>query len=103
MNENKRKKRGKTKISEEAKNEDQPFYAEKKCKVINRNQDMLHRTGKIASKTAAGVGIGAIAGLGTLAAAALAEVTLPVVFVLKVFGFTGGTLGLLQGIKRKKQ
>ena len=59
------------------------------------------RTGTIIGSTAAGIGLGVATGLGAAIAAAFAEVTIPVLFTLKVFGATGGSLGLLSGINKK--
>jgi len=59
------------------------------------------RTGIIVGNTAAGIGLGVATGLGAAIAAAFAEVTIPVLFTIKVFGATGGSLGLLRGLNKK--
>lgn len=61
---------------------------------------LIHRTGVVAAKTAVGVGVGAVAGIGAVVAIAAAEVTLPALVVLKAFGFAGGAIGFLSGLKK---
>jgi hypothetical protein len=64
--------------------------------------EAVHRTGVIAAKTAAGIGVGAATGIGAVVAISVAEVTVPALLVLKIFGFAGGALGLLSGLSKKK-
>ncbi len=64
--------------------------------------EAVHRTGVIAAKTAAGIGVGAATGIGAVVAISVAEVTVPALLVLKIFGFAGGALGFLSGVSKKK-
>ena len=55
----------------------------------------------VVAKTVAGVGVGAVLGLGAVVAIAVAEVALPAIFIMKTFSFAGGALGFLKGVKHK--
>jgi hypothetical protein len=55
----------------------------------------------VVAKTVAGVCIGSVVGLGAVVAIAAAEVTLPALLIMKTFGFAGGALGFLKGVKHK--
>jgi hypothetical protein len=77
-----------------------PAKKEAACSTGKNGRSMLYRTALLTGKTVTGVGIGAIAGMGAVVAAAFAEVTLPAAFVLKAFGLTGGAVGLLHSIKK---
>jgi hypothetical protein len=61
----------------------------------------VHESGLVAAKTVAGVGIGAAAGIGAVVAIAAAEVTVPALLVVQIFGFAGGAIGFLKGIGKK--
>ncbi len=62
--------------------------------------DTVYRAGSIVGKTAAGLGLGVVAGIGTVIVASAVEVLVPAFLVLKAFGLTGGALGFLQGLKK---
>ena len=64
--------------------------------------DSMYKTGMFVGNTAAGLGLGLVAGIGTVVAAAAVEVAVPVILVLKVFGLTGGAVGFLKGMKHTK-
>ena len=66
----------------------------------SRTEENIHTACAILGKTAAGLGVGIVSGIGLVVAAAAAEVAVPAVLVLKAFGLTGGALGFLTGIKR---
>lgn len=68
------------------------------CSCID--SDTVYRAGSIVGKTAAGLGIGVVAGIGTVIVASAVEVLVPAFLVLKAFGLTGGALGFLQGLKK---
>jgi len=57
---------------------------------------------KTGATTVAGAGLGLIAGVAGIAAAAAIEIVLPVTLCLWATGVSGGALGLLLGIDRKK-
>jgi hypothetical protein len=61
----------------------------------------VHETGLVAAKTVAGVGVGAALGIGAVVAIAVAEVTLPALLIIKIFGFAGGGVGFLKGLNKK--
>ncbi len=62
----------------------------------------VYKAGMFVGKTAAGLGVGIVAGIGAVVAATAIEVAVPVALVLKVFGFTGGAVGFLKGIKHTR-
>jgi hypothetical protein len=64
---------------------------------------VVHETGLVAAKTVTGVAIGAVAGIGAIAAIAVAEVTIPALMVLKICSFAGGSIGLLKGLSKKRE
>ncbi len=66
----------------------------------SRTEENIHTACAILGKTAAGLGVGVVTGIGLVVAAAAAEVAVPAVLVLKAFGLTGGALGFLTGIKK---
>ncbi|HIJ81812.1 MAG TPA: hypothetical protein HPP76_08900 [Desulfuromonadales bacterium] len=68
------------------------------CSCID--PDTVYRAGTIVGKTAAGLGLGVVAGIGTVIVASAVEVLVPAFLVLKAFGLTGGALGFLQGLKK---
>jgi hypothetical protein len=57
----------------------------------------------LAGKTALGLGVGITAGIGVLAAVAVAEVTIPAILIFKALGLTGGAIGFLQGTRSLKK
>lgn len=63
--------------------------------------EAVHESGLVAAKTVAGVGVGAAVGIGAVVAIAAAEVTIPALLVLQIFGFAGGAVGFLKGISKK--
>ena len=69
----------------------------KKASFLNA----VHESGLVAAKTVAGVGIGAAVGIGAVVAIAAAEVIVPSLMVVQVFGFAGGAIGFLKGIRKK--
>jgi len=62
-----------------------------------------YRLVALIGKTAVGVGVGACLGIGVIAAAAIAEVTIPAVLTLKALGLTCGAAGFLFGAKALKK
>jgi hypothetical protein len=64
------------------------------------DSETVYRAGSIVGKTAAGLGLGIVAGIGTVIVASAVEVLVPAFLVLKAFGLTGGALGFLQGLKK---
>ena len=58
---------------------------------------------KTGATTVAGAGLGLIAGVAGIAAAAAIEIVLPVTLCLWAAGVSGGALGLLLGIGQKKK
>lgn len=58
---------------------------------------------KIAAVTVACAGLGVIGGIWIVTAAAAAEIVLPAALCLNVGGITGGALGLVFGIGKKKE
>ena len=59
-----------------------------------------HRAAMLVGKTAAGLGIGVVAGIGMVVAASAVEVLVPAFLLLKAFGLTGGAVGFVQGLKK---
>ena len=70
------------------------------CCSPSTTEENIHTACAILGKTAAGLGVGVVTGIGLVVAAAAAEVAVPAVLVLKAFGLTGGALGFLTGIKK---
>ena len=70
------------------------------CSYVD--SETVYRAGSIVGKTAAGLGLGVVAGIGTVIVASAVEVLVPAFLVLKAFGLTGGALGFLQGLKKDK-
>ncbi len=62
----------------------------------------MYKAGMFVGKTAAGLGLGIVAGIGAVVAATAIEVAVPAALVLKVFGLTGGAVGFLKGMKHTK-
>jgi len=58
---------------------------------------------KTGATTVAGAGLGLIAGVAGIAAAAAIEIVLPVSLCLWAAGVSGGAVGLLLGLDKKKK
>lgn len=71
------------------------------CYEIEEEESTVHRAALLAGKTAAGLGIGVVAGIGMVVAASAVEVLVPAFLLLKAFGLTGGAVGFVQGLKKK--
>ena len=72
-----------------------------KRSALEEGKEAGCRTGMVLCKTAAGVGLGIVAGVGAMIAASVAEVVIPAMLVMKAFGLTGGAIGFLRGLKTK--
>ncbi|MEI6212883.1 MAG: hypothetical protein WCP10_02160 [Desulfuromonadales bacterium] len=59
-----------------------------------------HRAALLVGKTAAGLGVGVVAGIGMVVAASAIEVLVPAFLLLKAFGLTGAAVGFVQGLKK---
>ncbi|HIJ60887.1 MAG TPA: hypothetical protein HPP56_09820 [Nitrospirae bacterium] len=81
--------------------ENKEEVVEKKRNLTGTLNSFIYKSGMIAAKTAVGVGAGAVAGFGAIAALATAEITIPALIVLKTFGFAGGAIGFLNGLAKK--
>lgn len=68
----------------------------------NNKSHFLYNLANLAGKTAVGLGVGITAGVGVLAAVAVAEIAIPSVLVFNALGLTGGALGFLHGTKSLK-
>lgn len=66
----------------------------------NTAEDNIHTACSVVGKTAAGLGVGVVAGITLVVAAAAAEVAVPALLLLKALGLTGGALGFVTGIKK---
>jgi len=60
----------------------------------------MQRAGLVLGNTAAGLGLGVAAGIGTIIVASVAEVVIPAFLIIKALGLTGGAFGFLRGIKK---
>lgn len=78
-------------------------FTDKEYLKVKENSNGIFRTGIIAGNTAAGIGMGVVAGMGAVIAVAAAEILVPAVLVLKAFGLTGGAMGFLRGMKKSKK
>ena len=70
---------------------------EEKKKPINWGKPV-----KVVAVTAACAGVGIIGAIGAVTCCAVSEVVLPAVLCMKVAGITGGAIGLVLGIGKKK-
>ena len=66
----------------------------------NTAADNIHTACSVVGKTAAGLGVGVVAGITMVVVAAAAEVAVPALLLLKALGLTGGALGFVTGIKK---
>ncbi|MEI6212887.1 MAG: hypothetical protein WCP10_02180 [Desulfuromonadales bacterium] len=71
----------------------------------NQSEDLInkgiYRTALVASKTAAGAGLGVCAAIGAVVAAGLTcEIVVPAILLMKACGFAGGALGFCSGLKK---
>lgn len=67
----------------------------------DRISDGIYRTAVVASKTAAGAGLGVCVAIGAVVAAGLScEILVPAVLLMKACGFAGGALGFCSGLKK---
>lgn len=64
---------------------------------------ITYKVATLAGKTALGLGVGVTLGVGTLAAAAIAEVAIPAILTFKALGLTCGALGFLHGARDLKR
>jgi len=60
----------------------------------------IHTACSVFGKTVAGVGVGVVTGLSLVVAAAVAEVAVPAILLLKALGLTGGAFGFINGLKK---
>ncbi len=67
----------------------------------NAAQENIHTACSVVGKTVAGLGVGVVAGISLVVAAAAVEVAVPAILVLKALGLTGGALGFVTGIKKE--
>ncbi len=67
----------------------------------NTAQENIHTACSVVGKTVAGLGVGVVAGISLVVAAAAVEVAVPAILVLKALGLTGGALGFVTGIKKE--
>ncbi|MBI4766578.1 MAG: hypothetical protein HY787_18590 [Deltaproteobacteria bacterium] len=69
----------------------------------NKKGNFLYNLGNLAGKTAVGLGVGITAGVGVMAAIAVAEITIPAAIIFNALGLTGGALGFLHGTRSLKK
>ena len=79
---------------------------EEKNKSVDKSIDKsidLGKPIKVVAITAACAGVGVMGAIGVVTCCCLGEILLPAALCLKVAGITGGAIGLVLGIGRKKQ
>ena len=77
------------------------------CKSCKKREaatrGVVQKTAVVAGTTAVGLGVGVTAGVAALAAAAIAEITIPAILTFKALGLTGGALGFLTGARKRAE
>ena len=73
-----------------------------KCDSCNycERKKTINKTSKVVGTTAVGLGLGATAGLATMAAAVTAGIAIPAVLLIETFGLTGAAIGFFKGLKK---
>ena len=79
-----------------------PMNSQQKTKEEELDEFQVCQGVKTGAATVAGVGLGLIAGVAGIAAAAVIEIVLPVSLCLWATGVSGGAIGLLLGMGSKK-
>ena len=83
----------------------QHFSSEEKkgCAKCNKKIETAHKILEIGCKTVVGLGIGATAAVGTIAATAAAGVAVPAIILVETCALTGAAVGGLLGIKNSSK
>lgn len=71
--------------------------------VMEKKNGFAYKAASLVGKTAVGVGVGACLGIGALAAATIAEITIPAILTFQALGLTCGAVGFLSGARALKK